>query len=91
MVCGGGEPDQLHGQAGDEVDVGVERVDRRPGHLHPEGALPEVLAGALGVVAEPELQQRARLDGGGFLEPHLVLAQELACDGLIDELHHGSG
>src|ERR1043166_6625970 len=91
MIRAGGEPYQLHRQAGHQVDVGGQRVDRRPGDLHPEGAMAEVLAGALGVVAEPELQQLARLDGGGFLQPHLVLAQELACERFIDELHHGGG
>src|ERR1041384_3278126 len=61
MVGGGGEPDQADRLAGDEVDAGVERVDLGPGDLHAEGALVERLAGAVGVVAEPKLQQLADL------------------------------
>src|SRR3954453_8922971 len=63
MIRDGGEPDELHRQAGDEVDVGVGRGQRRAGDLHPEGALAEVLAGPLGVVAETQLEQLSRLDG----------------------------
>src|SRR3954452_1733301 len=53
MIDEGRETNELHRQTGDQVDVVVERVDRRTGDLHPESALTEVLAGALGVVAEP--------------------------------------
>jgi len=47
------------------VDVGVERVDRGAGDLHPEGALGKGFTGAIGIVAEPELEQLASLDGRG--------------------------
>src|SRR4051812_1217244 len=85
------DADQLDRQPRHEVDVGVERIDGGAGDLHPEGTPGEGLAGAVGVVPEPELEQLPGLDGRGRLEPHLVLAKHLAGGGLIDELQDGSG
>src|SRR5262247_3122476 len=85
------DPDQLDGKAGNQVDASVERVDLRTGDLEAECPACESLARSLSVVAEPELQQLARLDRLGGTETHFMLAQQLAGKRLVDELQHRGG
>src|SRR5262249_1087797 len=85
------DPDQLDGEAGDAVDMGVERVDLRPCGGEAKCPTGDRLARLLGVVAEPELQELARLDGLGGRQSDLVLAQQLSRKRLVDELQHRGG